>query len=92
MGSCIGEMSNFWILSLKKGDMAFTAPSPYVMKGCRTDGRIPRSRVVPEIYGRRSRKIIGGRVTPLLWTICPELWKREMYVHLEVTILLISLF
>ena len=81
MGTCIGEMSNFWILSLKKGDMAFTAPSPYVMKGCRTDGRIPRSRVVPEIYGRRSRKIIGGRVTPLLWTICPELWKRERCMY-----------
>ena len=48
MASCTGEMSNFRILSVKEGDTAFTAPSPYVLKGCRTDGRIPSSHVVRE--------------------------------------------
>lgn len=99
MGSCIGEMPNSWILSLKKGDVAFTAPSAYVVKGCRSDGRIPRSHIVREtkcVLRKAERptrwqswKIIGGSgVTSAVEYTSRPLEERDMCAH----ILLKSLF
>lgn len=103
MGSYIGEMPNSWILSLKKGDVAFTVPSAYVLKGCRTDGRIPRSHVVRETKSVlrkaerptrwRSCKIIeGSGITSAVDYTSRPLEERDVCTHLvEVTILLVSL-
>lgn len=42
---CGGEMANFWISSLEKGDMLSTAPSTCTLVECRRGGRSYRSQV-----------------------------------------------